>query len=95
MIAVVLETTDANEPRSQFDADAIGNQWDTVMQKLDQASVQHAGSRRIFIDGVVRIVTETEIIIVKRNERRLWTASMAREDAEATIRRAIELAEQQ
>jgi hypothetical protein len=45
---------------------------------------------RVFIDGVVRIAGETEIIVIKRNERRLWTASMAREDAEATIKQAME-----
>jgi hypothetical protein len=65
------------------------------LRKLDDASIQHDGSRRIFIDGVVRIVSETEVIVIKRNERRLWTASMGREDAEATIKQAMELQEQQ
>ena len=64
------------------------------MRKLNSASIQHEGSRRIFIDGVVRIVSETEIIVIKRNERRFWTASMAREDAEATVKQAMELQEQ-
>jgi hypothetical protein len=93
MIAVVLETAEvgrSDEPITN--ADRHG--WASLMRKLDEVSVQHDGSRRIFIDGVVRIVTETEVIVIKRNERRLWTASAAREDAEATIKQAMELQEQ-
>lgn len=48
---------------------------------------------RIYIDGLVRLVTDNEIIIIKRNERRLWTRSQAREDAEATFLQAMRLQE--
>lgn len=49
---------------------------------------------RIYIDGLVRLVTDDEtIIIIKRNERRLWTRSQAREDAEATFLQAMHLQE--
>jgi hypothetical protein len=34
--------------------------------------------------GVARIVTDTEIVIVKRDRRELWTATAARDDAEAS-----------
>jgi hypothetical protein len=95
MIAVVLETTESGGSHAQLGAASNHHEWASLMRKLDDASVQHEGSRRIFIDGVVRIVSETEIIVIKRNERRLWTASMAREDAEATIKQAMELQEQQ
>jgi predicted RNA methylase len=95
MIAVVLETAEAGGSHEQPATDANQHEWASLIRKLDDVSVQHEGSRRIFIDGVVRIVSDTEIIIIKRNERRLWTASMAREDAEATIKQAMELQEQQ
>jgi predicted RNA methylase len=95
MIAVVLETAETGGFHAQLVADADRHEWASLMRKLDDVSVQHEGSRRIFIDGVVRIVSETEVIVIKRNERRLWTASMAREDAEATIKQAMELQEQQ
>jgi len=94
MIAVVLETVEVDGSDEPLTG-ANRHEWASLMRKLDDVSVQHEGSRRIFIDGVVRIVSETEIIIIKRNERRLWTASMAREDAEATIKQAIQLQEQQ
>jgi hypothetical protein len=47
------------------------------------------GSQSIYIDGVVRAVSDEQIIIVKRNENRLWTRSIAREDAEATLVQAM------
>lgn len=94
MIAVVLATrsTDDQQPVATA-ADRL--EWSTLMRRLDETCLQHDGSRRVYIDGVVRAVGENEVIIIKRNERRLWTASMAREDAEATIKQAMELQEQQ
>ncbi|HYT44580.1 MAG TPA: hypothetical protein VEP90_19775, partial [Methylomirabilota bacterium] len=50
-------------------------------------------NQRIYIDSMVRVVTDTEIYIIKRDERRLWTRSMAREDAEATLLQAMYLQE--
>jgi hypothetical protein len=43
------------------------------------------------MDGLVRVVTDTEIFIIKRDERWLWTRSMAREDAEAAMLQVIHL----
>ena len=40
---------------------------------------------------MLRAVTDSAIIIVKRNEGRLWSATAAREDAEATIAQAMRL----
>jgi hypothetical protein len=38
---------------------------------------------------MIRAVTEHDIIVIKRNERRLWTRTAAREDAEATLFQVI------
>ena len=62
--------------------------WQQLLGKLAAATPTPWHASRIYIDGLVRIVTDTECVIVKRNERRLWTRSMAREDAEATLLRA-------
>jgi hypothetical protein len=51
--------------------------------------MQPFDARRIFIDGIMRIVTPTDIVIIKRNEQRFWTRSAARDDAEATMLRAM------
>jgi hypothetical protein len=42
---------------------------------------------------MVRVVSDTDIFVIKRNEKRLWTASAAREDAEAALLQAMYLQE--
>ncbi len=91
MIAVILEPIGRGDSPDALREDEPS--WNEVLKKLDETSVQHDGSRRVFIDGVVASVGETEIIMIKRNERRLWTQSAAREDAEATIALAMQLQE--
>jgi hypothetical protein len=44
-----------------------------------------AGTSRIFIDTFFRYVSDREILFVKRNERRFWTRTAAREDAESAV----------
>lgn len=60
-------------------------QWDEVLRLLDRSSQMPFGSRQIYVEGLARIVSGSDILIVKRNEQRLWTPSAAREDAEATL----------
>jgi type I restriction-modification system DNA methylase subunit len=67
--------------------------WAAILNELDDTLLVPYKSSHIYIDGIVRAVTDTEIIVVKRNERRLWTKSMAREDAEATLLQAMNLQE--
>jgi hypothetical protein len=59
--------------------------WRTVLTKLDQSSLTHTNSSRIFTDSFFRYVSENEILFVKRNERRFWTRTAAREDAESAL----------
>ncbi len=67
--------------------------WSTVVESLETELLFPYNGRHIYIDGMVRAVTHTSIIIIKRNERRLFTRSMARENAEATLVQAINLQE--
>jgi len=62
--------------------------WRAVLYRLDEALTQPISSR-IYLEGLARAVTDDSIIITKRNERRLWTKTMAREDAEATLVQAM------
>jgi hypothetical protein len=39
----------------------------------------------VYVDGLIRVVSDENIVIIKKNERRLWTRSAARDDAEATM----------
>ena len=88
MLAVVFSTEDADDrlPRPTESDDMA---WCNVLDSLDASSSHPFGSKRIYIDGMTRIVGENDIAIIKRNERRLWTRTAAREDAEATQLQAV------
>lgn len=88
MLAVVFTTQ--NKGSSLPELTSSDEEWTTVLDKVDKLS-KHCISRNIYLDGIIRRVTDTEIFIIKRNERRLWTRSLAREDAEATLLQATYL----
>jgi N-6 DNA Methylase/Eco57I restriction-modification methylase len=69
------------------------DEWEWVLEQCEVALLQPV-SQRVYIEGMIRVVTDTFIVIIKRDERRLWTRSMAREDAEATMLQAIHLQQQ-
>lgn len=91
MLAVVFSTQNKgdNLPALQ-DKEA----WDAALSRCG-AALNRPISRDIYMDGMVRSVSDTEIIIIKRNECRLWTRTAAREDAEATLAQAIKLQQAQ
>lgn len=67
--------------------------WSGVLTHLPQHSLVHAGSSRIFIDTFFRYVSDREILFIKRNERRFWTRTAAREDAESALTHVMNLEE--
>jgi hypothetical protein len=67
-------------------------EWKEVLTKLQKAT-QIKYSERIYIEGLVIAVTPEQIFIIKRNEKRLWTRSAARMDAESTVVKAVNLRE--
>ncbi|HBC41424.1 MAG TPA: N-6 DNA methylase, partial [Pseudanabaena sp.] len=97
MLAVIFSTQEYGE-KPQPVSQSEQKQW---IEIIDQLARQENGllvpynSHQIYLDGLVRSVSDTEIIIIKRNQRRFWTRSMAREDAEATMLQIINLQESQ
>ena len=68
--------------------------WRDVLDLISKRSLVPVGTKRaIYTDTFVRAMSEHEILIIKRNEARHWTRSMAREDADATVARAMQLAD--
>ncbi len=59
--------------------------WDQILDKFGVSTVRQWGSSQIILEGLVYYVSDESIIIIKRNEKRFWTRSLAREDAEATL----------
>ncbi len=88
MLAVVFSTEEQDVPLPEPN-ESLEEAWHSVLHLLGKSSLQPYHAPRVFIDGMVRVVTETDIVLIKRNERRLWTRSAAREDAEATLHQII------
>lgn len=84
MIAVVFTTQEVGDPLPAIGTADEQEEWDSVLDRCSEVLKQEV-SHHIYIDNMVRVVTDTEIYIIKRDERRLWTRSLAREDAEATL----------
>jgi hypothetical protein len=87
MLAIEFATEEKGHPLPADNVDD-DEKWAQLLAGLGRTSRHNAGSTRIYLDGMTRIVRENEIIIIKQNERRLWTRTAAREDAEATLLKA-------
>jgi hypothetical protein len=65
--------------------------WRDALARYAVASDPSARGMRLYREGLIRAVSDDGIVIVKRNEARLWSRSSAREDAEATMLQATRL----
>jgi hypothetical protein len=59
--------------------------WRYILDNVSTALKHPMGTSRIIMENVVHIVSGNGIIVIKRNEKRFWTRSIAREDADVTI----------
>jgi len=59
--------------------------WSYILEEIGKALPQPLGTSQIILDGLVHIVSDRGIIVIKRNEKRFWTRSLAREDADAAL----------
>ncbi|MDQ1350314.1 MAG: hypothetical protein QG657_615, partial [Acidobacteriota bacterium] len=82
MIAVEFFPSDKGDP---WNLEPTDDSWSYILEKIGEALPQSMGASQIVLDGLVHVVSDTGIIIIKRNEKRFWTRSSAREDADATI----------
>jgi hypothetical protein len=89
MLAAIF-STESHDDLLPDPSDTAELAWKHVLERLGRASMQPFDAKRIYIDGITRIVTPTDIAIIKRNELRFWTRSAAREDAEATMLHALQ-----
>jgi hypothetical protein len=59
--------------------------WSAILADLHEHSLLPSGGSLIFIDTFFRYIGDREILFIKRNERRFWTRTAAREDAESAL----------
>lgn len=93
LLAVIFETRYYCDARAPFE---IGPDvaWTDTLATLAIDSRVPTGSSHVMVDTFFRHVSAgRHIHIIKRNERRFWTKSAAREDAEATLLQAMILHE--
>lgn len=91
IISIVFSTRSKSEPILSKKNDY--NSLQEIFRTLDKSLLIPLSSS-IYIEGMCTIVSDTNIIVIKKNERRLWTKSAAREDAESTLLQVIDLQEQ-
>jgi hypothetical protein len=86
LLAVSFATHYKKEPLPEM-ADDSAHSWHKLLTSLKEPSRLRADTSRIFIDTFFRHVNESArtILFIKRNERRFWTHTAAREDAESTL----------
>ena len=82
MLAVEFYVADKEDP---YDLKVKDNSWGSVLDQIGEVLPQPMGVSQIILDGFVHVVSDSGIILIKRNEKRFWTRSLAREDADATI----------
>jgi hypothetical protein len=93
MIAVIFTLIDKGDmsPDTEYpgsrDTDNI-KAWQDILSQLAEDNRYPIG-RRIYIDGMMKLVNSRQIIIIKRSEVRLWTRRAARDDADATLLRTL------
>lgn len=90
LIAVVLETCANEQEHARIPTGEQSETWSATLRRL---GVQWNAPRTqsILRYGVVRAVTDTAIVVVKRDEQRLWTATAAWQDTDATAAQIMSL----
>ena len=82
LLAVSFSICDENAPPP---SGGDKEEWRKVLAKLERSSQVPNGSSRIFLDTFFRYVGDQELLFVKRNERRFWSRTAAREDVESAL----------
>lgn len=82
MLAVEFYAAEKGDP---YELKLKENGWSSLLNQIGKALPQPMGVSQIILDGFVHVVSDSGIILIKRNEKRFWTRSLAREDADATI----------
>ena len=88
LIGAVFEAQDNDSDAHWFASEE--ENWQDLLRRLS-ISLSYPMVVTVGIEGMLRLVSDSSIVIIKRREARLWSASAAREDAEATMLQAMKL----
>ena len=90
VIAAIFEINGIGVGNVSSDQECDIDGWTTVLRRIG-ISWESLQGQSILRYGVIRAVSDTAIVIVKRDEKRLWTASAARRDVDATLAQVMSL----
>lgn len=82
IIAVEFFPSDKGDP---WNIEPTNNNWGYILEQIEKTLPHPMGTSQMIMDGFVQVISDNGIIIIKRNEKRFWTRSLAREDAEAAL----------
>ena len=83
VVAVVLETREFGCGYSPAFESEESEDWTAALRRLG-VQWEASQTQSILRYGIVRAVTDTAIVVAKHDEHRLWTATAAWQDADAT-----------
>jgi N-6 DNA Methylase/Eco57I restriction-modification methylase len=89
-IAIIFEAHPRGERPGSLKPKDGSESWSGVLRRLG-VTLRKTRPGLLLAHGIVRAVSDTSIVIVKRDEQRMWTASAAREDADATTAQVMAL----
>lgn len=79
------------DPDDHWDLTPQKDSWAGILEEIGKALPRPLGTSQMLLNGLVHVVTKNGIIVIKRNEKRFWTRSLAREDADATLCKAMKI----
>ncbi len=86
MVAVEFFPSDKGD---SWDLIPKNDNWGYILEEIGKTLPQPIGASQIIMDGLVHVVSDSGIIVIKRNEKRFWTRSLAREDADSGLCKRI------
>lgn len=64
--------------------------WHLFLDQVEKYLQHPISTSYIISDGIVHVVSDESVVVIKRNEKRFWTRSLAQEDSDITLyKRAI------
>jgi len=86
LIAIELYIADIND---DWDLSPKNKSWQSILSQINEKLTMPFGTSKVLLEGIVQVITDKSIIIIKRNEKRFWTKSLAYEDAESIMTKRI------
>jgi hypothetical protein len=86
LIAIEFYIADINDDWDLSPKDKV---WQSMLSQINKNLSTQFLTSKVFLEGIIQVITDKSIIIIKRNEKRFWTKSLAYEDAESIMTKRI------